>query len=162
MKNKLLKELCYSEKCGIYGIPASAEDFDINKTRYLRITDISENGNLISGNKKSVSSKDLEKYILEEGDLVFARTGNSTGKTYFHEDKNGRLAFAGFLIKYSLDPKLVNPKYLKYYTITRHYREWVENFSLGSTRGNINAQSFGECPIPLPERFQQDLLVKVL
>jgi type I restriction enzyme S subunit len=162
MKSKLLKELCYKDRCGVYGIPASAEDFDTNKTRYLRITDISEDGKLINENKKSVSSNDIEKYILEEGDLVFARTGNSTGKTYYHEEKNGRVAFAGFLIKYSLDPKLVNPKYLRYYTITKHYKEWVDNFSLGSTRGNINAQSFGECPIPLPNRTQQDFLVKVL
>lgn len=162
MKSKLLKDLCFKEKCGVYGIPASAEDFDVNKSRYLRITDISEDGKLINENKKSVSSQDIEKYILEEGDLVFARTGNSTGKTYYHEAKNGRLAFAGFLIKYSLNPKLVNPKYLRYYTITKHYKEWVENFSLGSTRGNINAQSFGECPIPFPDRLQQDFLVKVL
>ncbi|MCD8409650.1 restriction endonuclease subunit S [Tenacibaculum finnmarkense] len=162
MKNKLLKDLCFSDKCGVYGIPATAEDYDINKTRYLRITDISEDGKLLHCSKKSVTSDDIEKYILEEGDIVFARTGNSTGKSYFHESKNGRLAFAGFLIKFSINPELVNPKYLRYYTITNHYKQWVENFSLGSTRGNLNAQSFGECPIPLPNRNQQDFLAKVL
>lgn len=162
MRSKLLKELCFDDRCGVYGIPATAEEFDEIKTRYLRITDISETGELLHENKKSVSSKDLKKYLLEDGDIVFARTGNSTGKTYFHEAKNGDLAFAGFLIKYSLNPQKVNPKYLRYYTITKHYNQWVENFSLGSTRGNINAQSFANCPIPLPERTQQDFLVKVL
>ncbi|WP_139958573.1 restriction endonuclease subunit S [Flavicella sediminum] len=162
MKSKLLKDLCFSDKCGIYGIPAIAEDYDVNKTRYLRITDISVDGKLLNNSKKSVTSDDIEKYILEEGDIVFARTGNSTGKSYFHESKNGRLAFAGFLIKFGINSELVNPKYLRYYTITNHYKLWVENFSLGSTRGNLNAQSFGECPIPLPERKQQDLLAKVL
>tara|TARA_R110002051_G_scaffold7053_3_gene33258 strand:- start:7284 stop:8636 length:1353 start_codon:yes stop_codon:yes gene_type:complete len=162
MKSKLLKDLCFPDKCGVYGIPAIAEDYDINKTRYLRITDISEDGKLLNDSKKSVSSDNIEKYILEEGDIVFARTGNSTGKAYFHELKNGRLAFAGFLIKFSLNPQLVNPRYLRYYTITNYYKQWVENFSLGSTRGNLNAQSFGECPIPLPNRKQQDFLVKVL
>ena len=162
MRSKLLKELCFEDKCGVYGIPATAEDFDEKKTRYLRITDISEDGKLLNDSKKSVTSEDIEKYILEEGDIVFARTGNSTGKAYFHEAKNGRLAFAGFLIKYSLNPLLVNPKYIRYYSITKQYKQWVENFSLGSTRGNINAQSFGDCPIPLPERIQQDSLVNVL
>ncbi|MFM5942105.1 MAG: restriction endonuclease subunit S, partial [Dolichospermum sp.] len=131
---------------------ASAEDFDTNKVRYLRITDISPDGNLLDNDKKSVSSENIEKYILNDGDIVFARTGNSTGKTYYHESKNGILAYAGFLIKYSLDPKKVNPKYLKYFTISNEYRTWVNNLSLGSTRGNINAQTFSNCPILLPSR----------
>ncbi|MFM6622448.1 MAG: restriction endonuclease subunit S [Dolichospermum sp.] len=162
MNRELLKNLCLKDQTGIYGIPASAEDFDTNKVRYLRITDISPDGNLLDNDKKSVSSENIEKYILNDGDIVFARTGNSTGKTYYHESKNGILAYAGFLIKYSLDPKKVNPKYLKYFTISNEYRTWVNNLSLGSTRGNINAQTFSNCPILLPSRNQQDLLVSIL
>ncbi|MFM6832867.1 MAG: restriction endonuclease subunit S [Dolichospermum sp.] len=162
MNRELLKYLCLKDQTGIYGIPASAEDFDTNKVRYLRITDISPDGNLLDNDKKSVSSENIEKYILNDGDIVFARTGNSTGKTYYHESKNGILAYAGFLIKYSLDPKKVNPKYLKYFTISNEYRTWVNNLSLGSTRGNINAQTFSNCPILLPSRNQQDLLVSIL
>ncbi|MCH8534853.1 MAG: restriction endonuclease subunit S [Flavobacteriaceae bacterium] len=162
METKLLKDLCFPNKCGVYGIPASAEEYNISKTRYLRISDISEDGLLINTDKKSVSDSQIDKYILKEGDIVFARTGNSTGKSYYHEAKNGELAFAGFLIKFSLDPSKVNPKYLRYFTISNDYREWVKNFSLGSTRGNLNANSFGNCPIPLPSRKRQDFLVKVL
>jgi len=157
-----LKSLCKKDQIGKYGIPASAEAFDENKTRYLRISDIDDYGNLLNLDKKSVSSDDLYKYILEEGDLVVARTGNSTGRTYFHEKKNGRLAFAGFLIKYGLDPKKVLPKYLKYYTISDEYKQWIKNLSVGSTRGNINAQTFADCPISLPERKQQEFLVNTL
>lgn len=161
--NKLpLKELCKPGQIGKYGIPASAEDFDANKIRYLRISDIDDNGNLVDNDKKSVSSDDIEKYILEEGDLVVARTGNSTGRTYYHENKNGKLAFAGFLIKYGLDSQKVLPKYLKYFTISGEYKQWVKNLSVGSTRGNINAQTFADCPISLPSRNQQELLVKTL
>jgi len=157
-----LKLLCIEDEYGKYGIPASAEEYDIEKTRYLRITDISEDGELLNKDKKSVSASDINKYILNEGDIVFARTGNSTGKTYFHEDKNGILAFAGFLIKYTLDKEKVNPKYLKFYTISNEYKNWVKNLSVGSTRGNINAQTFADCPISIPERGQQDLLVNTL
>lgn len=162
MNKVLLKHLCKKGEIGKYGIPASAEDFDANKTRYLRISDIDDFGNLIDNDKKSVSSDDIEKYILNDGDLVVARTGNSTGRTYLHEAKNGKLAFAGFLIKYGLDEKKVIPKYLKYYTISNEYKQWVKNLSLGSTRGNINAQTFADCPIRLPAREQQEILVKVL
>ena len=157
-----LKELCIDDEWGKYGIPASAEEYDNDKTRYLRITDISEDGELLNNDKKSVSAPDIDKYLLKEGDIVFARTGNSTGKSYYHEDKNGKLAFAGFLIKYSLDKAKVNPKYVKFFTITNEYKNWVKNLSVGSTRGNINAQTFGDCPISVPERKQQDLLVRTL
>jgi type I restriction enzyme S subunit len=157
-----LKELCIKDEWGKYGIPASAEKFDINKTRYLRITDISEDGELLNNDIKSVSAPDIDKYILKEGDIVFARTGNSTGKSYYHESKNGDLAFAGFLIRYSLDKTKINPKYLKFFTITNEYKTWVKNLSVGSTRGNINAQTFGDCPISVPDRKQQDLLVSSL
>ena len=157
-----LEELCLPDQIGKYGIPAVAEEFSEDKVRYLRITDIDDYGNLLENDKKSVSSPEIEKYILKEGDIVFARTGNSTGRTYFHEEKNGELAFAGFLIKFSLDESKVNPKYLKYFTISKPYKQWVDNLSNGSTRGNINAKTFADCPIILPPRAQQDYLVRVL
>lgn len=162
MTNVTLKDLCVGEEIGKYGIPASAEEFAPNKVRYLRISDIDDYGNLLNNDKKSVSSADLNKYLLKEGDIVFARTGNSTGRAYYHENKNGTLAFAGFLIKYGLDNKKLNPKYLRYFTISNEYKQWVKNLSVGSTRGNINAQTFADCPIILPDRNQQDNLVKVL
>ena len=157
-----LEDLCLPDQIGKYGIPAVAEDFNEEKVRYLRITDIDDFGNLLEDDKKSVSSPEIEKYILKEGDIVFARTGNSTGRTYYHEEKNGKLAFAGFLIKFSLDKSKVDPKYLKYFTISKPYKQWVDNLSNGSTRGNINAKTFAECPIILPSREQQDYLVRVL
>ena len=156
-----LEELCLPDQIGKYGIPAVAEEFSEDKVRYLRITDIDDYGNLLENDKKSVSSPEIEKYILKEGDIVFARTGNSTGRTYYHEEKNGELAFAGFLIKFSLDESKVNPKYLKYFTISKPYKQWVDNLSNGSTRGNINAKTFADCPIILPSRAQQDYLVRV-
>ncbi len=162
MKKVKLRDLCFPDQVGHYGIPASAEEFSDRKTRYLRISDIDDWGNLLDGNKKSVSSSDLDKYILKGNDIVFARTGNSTGRTYFHESKHGRLAFAGFLIKYGLDESKVNPKYLKYFTISKEYKQWVKNLSVGSTRGNINAQTFANCPILLPERQHQNSLVGFL
>lgn len=157
-----LEELCLPDQIGKYGIPAVAEEFSEDKVRYLRITDIDDYGNLLENDKKSVSSPEIDKYILKEGDIVFARTGNSTGRTYYHEEKNGELAFAGFLIKFSLDESKVNPKYLKYFTISKPYKQWVDNLSNGSTRGNINAKTFADCPIILPSREQQDYLVRVL
>ena len=162
LKKYKLGDLCFPDKIGIYGIPASAEDFSEDKIRYLRISDISDDGILLDNDKKSVTDKDIDKYILEENDMVFARTGNSTGRAYLYDSNDGILAFAGFLIKYQLDETKVNPKFVRYFTISEYYKQWVKNLSVGSTRGNISAQSFADCPILLPSRKQQDCTVKIL
>lgn len=162
MKKYKLGELCNQGEFGIYGIPASAENFSKDKVRYLRISDISDDGILLNNDKKSVSDDNIEKYFLKEGDIVFARTGNSTGRAYLYNPKDGVLAFAGFLIKYSIDKNKVNPMYVRYFTISNIYKQWVSNLSVGSTRGNISAKTFAECPITMPDRKQQDLLAFVL
>ena len=162
LKKYKLGDLCVPDKIGVYGIPASAEDFSEDKIRYLRISDISDDGILLDDDKKSVTDKDIDKYILKENDIVFARTGNSTGRAYLYDSNDGLLAFAGFLIKYHLDETKVNPKFIKYFTISEYYKQWVKNLSIGSTRGNISAQTFADCPILLPSREQQDLAVSIL
>lgn len=162
LKKYKLRDLCVPGKIGIYGIPASAEDFSEDKIRYLRISDISDDGILLDNDKKSVTDKDIDKYILEENDIVFARTGNSTGRAYLYDSNDGILAFAGFLIKYQLDEAKVNPKFIRYFTISEYYKQWVKNLSVGSTRGNIPAQTFADCPILLPSQEQQDCTVIIL
>ena len=158
----LLADLCYPDQIGQYGIPAAGEPYTKDKNRYLRITDISDDGLLLDVDKKGVSGEIDERYFLSEGDVVFARTGNSTGRSYLYDKKDGRLVYAGFLIKYKLDPAKVNPRYIHYFTQSAYYKAWVKNLSVGSTRGNISATTFAECPIYLPDRTRQDRLVDVL
>ena len=147
---------------GHYGIGAPAVDYDENLYTYLRITDINDDGSLNYSGMKSVNDPEANRYLLKEGDIVFARTGNSTGRAYYYEPSDGKLVFAGFLIKFSLDPKKVNPRYLKYYTHSKPYYDWVQSFDTGATRGNINAQTYGSMEIKLPPRNIQDQLVDVL
>ena len=104
----------------------------------------------------------MKNYILKENDIVFARTGNSTGRAYFYDSRDGELVYAGFLIKFSLDPNKVNPKILKYYTHSKPYYDWVRSFDSGATRGNINAQTFASMPIELPSRTTQDRIVDIM
>lgn len=158
----LLADLCYPDQIGQYGIPAAGEPYTKDKNRYLRITDISDDGLLLDTDKKGVSGEIDERYFLSEGDVVFARTGNSTGRSYLYDKNDGRLVYAGFLIKYKLDPTKVNPRYIHYFTQSAYYKAWVKNLSGGSTRGNISATTFAECPIYLPDRIRQDYLVNVL
>lgn len=144
---------------GKYGIAAPAVDFDTELPAYLRITDINDDGTLNKLDRKSVNDPNACKYMLSEGDIVFARTGNSTGRNYFYDPRDGKFAFAGFLVKFSLDASKVNPRFVKYYAQSRAYWDWVASFKTGSTRGNINAKTYAQMPIPLPERSAQNSIV---
>ena len=147
---------------GAYGIAASAVERKADLPTYLRITDIFDDGTLNLSELKSVDAPNSDKYLLKPNDIVFARTGGSTGRNYFYDGSDGMFVYAGFLIKFSIDPEKVNPKYVKYYCRSKQYNDWVQSFNTGSTRGNINAQTFGNMEIPLPERKQQDYLVSIL
>nr|WP_281682804.1 restriction endonuclease subunit S [Finegoldia magna] len=147
---------------GYYGIGASAVDFDPNLPTYLRITDINDDGSINKDNLKSIKEEDYEKYILKENDIVFARTGNSTGRNYFYEKKDGLLVFAGFLIKFSLDKEKVFPKYIKYVCQSKEYWGWINSIATGSTRKNINAKMYEKMPIFLPEEKTQEKIVTLL
>ena len=160
-KTVLLKDLVLGEK-GSYGIGAPAVDYDPKKYTYLRITDINDDGSINTNGLKSVDAEDAYKYILQENDIVFARTGASTGKTYFYQPQDGTLVYAGFLIKFSIDPQKVNPRLLKYITHSQEYYNWVRSFDTGGTRGNINAVTFANMPITLPDRATQDRIVAIL
>ncbi|HDF0383841.1 restriction endonuclease subunit S [Staphylococcus epidermidis] len=156
-----LKDLTVNGK-GEYGIGAPAVKYSPNLYKYLRITDIDDNGFINTNQMKSINDKNEEKYLLKANDIVFARTGNSTGKSYFYNSDDGPLVYAGFLIKFSLDPTKLNPKYLRYYTLTNEYKGWINQFSIGSTRKNINAKIFGDMVISLPPRYYQDFVVDIL
>lgn len=147
---------------GYYGIGASAVPFSPELYTYLRITDINDDGTLNYGDLKSVSDEKAHEYILMPNDIVFARTGASTGRNYFYDGSDGVLVYAGFLIKFSIDEALVNPRYVKYYCMSQDYRDWIAAYNTGSTRGNVNAQTLASMPIVLPSRNQQDRIVSVL
>lgn len=159
-KEYTLEELSIGK--GSYGIGAAAVPYDSSLYTYLRITDINDDGSLNKSGLMSVNDSDADKYLLKPNDIVFARTGNSTGRSYFFDGSDGDLVYAGFLIKFSLNPKIVNPRILKYYTHSSIYYDWVRSFDTGGTRGNINAKTYGNMPIVLPPRSIQDKIVSIL
>ncbi len=146
---------------GRYGIGAPAVNFRENLPTYLRITDIRDDGTLDLSSKKSVADPKASDYFLKEGDIVFARTGNSTGRSYCYDSRDGKFVYAGFLVKFSIDSEKVNPRYIKYYVQSRFYWDWISSFNTGSTRGNINAKTYGTLPIFIPSRDVQDKIVAI-
>ena len=146
---------------GQYGIAAPAVEYSSGLYTYLRISDINDDGTLNVSDLKSVDHPKAWEYLLSSNDIVFARTGNSTGRNYFYDCNDGEFVYAGFLIKFSIDPSKVNPRYIKYFCLSDEYKGWVQGYSTGSTRGNINAQTYAGMEILLPPREHQDNLVKI-
>lgn len=160
-KEYKLGELTLDGK-GHYGIAAPAVDFDCSKYTYLRITDINDDGTINRQGLKSVDDVKAKEYLLKPNDIVFARTGASVGRSYFYDGKDGELVYAGFLIKFSLNPEKVCPYILKAYTHSQEYYDWIRAVDNGATRGNINAQTFASMPISLPSLEEQKRTAGVL
>ena len=106
-----------------YGSGASAINFD-GKVRYIRITDITNDGGLINDKKSPIKFDD--KYLLNDGDILFARSGATVGKTIcFDKNRYGNAIYAGYLIRMIPDKTRVLPIYIFYYTKTDYYESFV-------------------------------------
>ncbi len=133
-----------------YGINASAVPFDNHLPTYLRITDITEDGYYSRNDMVSVANPDAMKYVMEEGGLVFARTGASVGKTYLYNPDDGVLVFAGFLIRVKTDENLLSPDFFKYQTQTPQYKNWIAANSIRTGQPGINGNEYEEYTFYLP------------
>jgi len=154
-----LKDISYSK--GEYGSNKPAINYN-GGYRYIRITDINANGELKT-EKVGVSDEKIEaqKYRLKENDILFARSGATVGKNFLYNKKYGKCIFAGYLIRFKLNPHLVSTKYLKIYLDTNYYWNWVKNCQNIVAQPNINAKQYGEDlkimlpPIELQNKFAE-------
>lgn len=129
--------------------------------RYIRITDIDENG-LISTNELGATAEIVEdKYLLHENDILFARSGATVGKTYIHKDLPYKCFFAGYLIRFVIDPQIAIPDYVFIFTQLNIYKEWVNAIQRPSGQPNINAEEYQSLEIPLPDIKIQKKLVNI-
>lgn len=145
-----------------YGINAAAVEYNDNLPTYLRITDISENGKYLTSNKASVDHTLSSSYYLEEGDIVFARTGASVGKTYLYNTNDGMLVFAGFLIRVKANPEMLDCNYLFFLTQTNSYWDWVKANSMRSGQPGLNSNEYKSFQIPFPPKEEQTRIATIL
>ena len=146
-----LKDVCIGKMS--YGSGAAATDYD-GCTRYVRITDITDTGGL-SDDIKSPSTID-EKYLLHDGDILFARSGATVGKTLRFREKYGRCIYAGFLIRLVPDLTKVIPDYVFGFTKSAFYEKFVRDTQRAVGQPNINAQEYGDLKICVPPIEQQN------
>lgn len=137
-----------------YGANESGIPYSDSLPRYIRITDITPDGNLKYTGKLSLSEESAKDYILEDGDILFARSGATVGKTFIYYQSYGRSAYAGYLIKASLNNK-VSAKFVYYYTCSSLYEIWKNSIFIQSTIQNIGADRYANLPVPVPKTLQE-------
>ena len=133
-----------------YGVNAPAVPYSEDLPAYLRITDISDEGYFLCDKKTSVAINVTDDNYLSEGDIVLARTGASVGKSYKFRKEDGKLVFAGFLIRIKPDPKKIDSTFLFNFTFTHQYWNWVGITSARSGQPGINGNEYATLPIPVP------------
>lgn len=145
-----------------YGINAAAVSYSDKLPRYIRITDISEHGQFCPNPQVSVNAVNADQYFLYEGDIVFARTGASVGKSYLYQRHDGILVFAGFLIRVRPNPAFLVSAFLAAYVTTKPYWDWVCLMSMRSGQPGINGNEYSQLPLLLPDVPEQSAIATVL
>ena len=144
----------------MYGANESADEPNMEWPRYIRITDIAENGSLKDETYMSLSPDKAADYMLQKGDILFARSGATVGKTYMFNE-NYPACFAGYLIKATCGKDLL-PEFLLKYTQSSVYENWKNSIYIQSTIQNIGADKYNQMPIPLPSLAEQQAIVSFL
>lgn len=145
-----------------YGANEIAELEDLNMPRYVRITDIEENDSLRDETYKSLPEEIASEYLLREGDILFARSGATAGKTFLYKSNWGRCAYAGYLIRGRLDTRKVVPKFIRYFTASSNYWQWIELTFIQSTIQNVSAERYANLCIPLAPLNEQNIIAAFL
>ena len=134
---------------------------DSTQPRYIRITDIDEFG-VLSHELGATATIIEDKYILVDGDLLLARSGNTVGKAYLHTPKDYLCFFAGYLIRFKINNDIALPSYVFTITQLSIYKEWVQAVQRSAGQPNINAEEYRNYKIPLPPiDIQSQIVAKI-
>lgn len=145
---KRLKDICLNS--GDYGANASAIDYDETKPRFIRITDIDDFGQLLDDGKAGMAGDNYSKYLLEEDDFLFARTGDTVGKSLLYKKEMGLAVYAGYLIKFSFDKSKVMPEYFDLIAKSEFFDAFKIAMKRVGAKPNINSREYCSFKFLLP------------
>lgn len=157
-EEKTLKEV--SIISGDYGLSVSSKPFD--SVRYLRITDITDWGELNDDKVSANIDNNKTQEELEEGDILFARTGATVGKTLVYRKDFGECLYAGYLIRYRLNKEKVLPRFMHYRTHSKEYYDWVFINQEAAAQPNISAKKYNLLSVCFPSISEQQKIVSRL
>lgn len=139
-----------------YGLNAAAKEYD-GENKYIRITDIDDNTHEFLTDNLTSPDIDLtgaDNYKLTEGDILFARTGASVGKSYIYRNSDGLVYYAGFLIRARIKEEY-DAEFVFQNTLTDRYNKYIAVISQRSGQPGVNAQEYAEFEIEVPKKEEQ-------
>lgn len=160
-KRVCLKDCCVGD--GRYGLNTPACEFKDGLPKYIRITDITEDGKYNLNSKAYADVEKYEDYVLKTDDILLVRTGSTTGKSYLYNENDGELVYAGFLIRFSINPKIVDSKFVSSVLNTSEYWKWVKVMSMRSGQPGINSTEYSGYEFEIPSDVKESqAIAKVL
>ena len=145
-----------------YGLNVSSEDDREDWPRYIRITDFDDYDHLSDETFKSLPMSIAEPALLKDGDLLFARSGATAGKTFLYSSLPNGACYAGYLIRARFRKNLANPRFVSYFTKGVDYYNWKNRFCIQTTIQNISADKYNQLPISIPSLPEQQRIVDYL
>ncbi|MCX6581560.1 MAG: restriction endonuclease subunit S [Candidatus Aminicenantes bacterium] len=145
-----------------YGANEAAELDDPELPRFVRITDVDESGNLREETFRSLPEEVAKPFLLDEGDILFARSGATVGKSFFYRKSWGRAAYAGYLIRARLKKRIAQPDFINFITKSIFYQQWISSILIQATIQNVSAEKYVSFLIPLPPLPEQQAIAAFL
>ncbi len=138
-----------------YGANEAAELEDRDLPRFIRITDVNEDGSLKDESFRSLPIKIAEPFLLDDGDILLARSGATVGKSFLYSTDWGISAFAGYLIRFRVDKTNFNSRFAKYCLMSKGYWAWIQSSLIQATIQNVSAEKYANLVLPLPPLIEQ-------
>ena len=153
-----LKTLC--SRSALYGANVAATSYTTAGVRFLRTTDITEDGQL-NGRGVFLPQESVDNYLLADGDVLISRSG-TIGRSFLYERRiHGPCAYAGYLVRFVPAP-IALPKYILLFTKTHAFAGFLRVKAISSTIENVNGEKYANCPLPLPPHSEQAAIVRFL
>lgn len=143
----------------MYGANEAAELDDPEFPRYIRITDVKEDGSLHDDTFRSLPPDVAEPYLLKDGDILLARSGATVGKSFQYLGTWGRAAYAGYLIRLRVDTNVVNARFAYFFMQSDLYWACINSTLIQATIQNFSANKYDNINVPIPPLDEQMKIV---
>lgn len=137
-----------------YGANEAAELTDPELPRYIRITDVNDDGSLRDETFRSLPEEIAGGYLLSDGDILLARSGATVGKSFIYKPSWGVAAYAGYLIRARMS-EAVNADFAYLFLQSSCYWQWLSSVFIQATIQNVSAEKYANLVIPVPPVKEQ-------
>jgi type I restriction enzyme S subunit len=155
---RVLKRLC--SRSALYGANIPATNYVSSGVRFLRTTDITDDGTLRSGGVFVDQDAALD-YMLDDGDLLISRSGTIGRSLRYRASVHGLCSYAGYLVRF-VPGSVASPDYLFHFTKSLAFADFIRISAISSTIENVNGEKYANMPVTLPPPSEQAAIVRFM